>query len=269
MKTKKPKIMKNITTLLRLLFFIYATVILIGCSKDEISDMEYIEEITSKTTSGGSCSSVVNFGNLVVETSWDSGDKDDRDTYGACGVDGEPWMDRYSDNRVMMKCLKGDGHRTELKEDSGDEANLKKYKRMVFTAKYTNLPSHGVTIAQIHNRANNIKRPWLRLYIDSDRKFKIKETETNPTGSSSSYETYTGMKYASNGEVTITIWTGLSGQEKAKIRVDYNGGRFEETIYPTSAWNNYDDDFYLKAGVYTEGNDKTATVKYSAFSMKY
>ncbi|WP_025740293.1 polysaccharide lyase family 7 protein [Aquimarina pacifica] len=261
--------MKTTTTILKSLFFSCIIVAFVGCSKDEISDIDSTEDLTSKTTSGGSCSSAVNFSDLVVETSWDSGDKDDRDTYGACGVDGEPWMDRYSDNRVMMKCLVGDGHRTELKEETGDEANLTKYKKMVFTAKYTSLPSHGVTIAQIHNRANNIKRPWLRLYIDSDRKFKIKETETNPTGSSSDYETYTGMKYASNGEVTITIWTGLSGQEKAKIRVDYDGDRFEETIYPTSAWNNYDDDFYLKAGVYTEGDDKTATVKYSAFSIKH
>lgn len=237
---------------------------------DENNDLE-LENLTfSKDlllTNGGSCSTNVNFEDLVVETSWISGDKGDRDTFGACGVDNESWMDKATNGNFTFKCLAPDGHRTELKEEVGDESSLTKYKRMKFTAVYNNVPSHGVTIAQIHNRGTNVKRPWLRLYIDSDGKFKIKETETTPTQSTSTYSTYTGMAYSSGQLVDITIWTGVSGQENAKIRVDYNGARFEKSLVAAADWGSFMSDFYLKAGVYTEGEDKQAKVTYSEFEI--
>lgn len=258
--------MKKITLNVGLSFLVIF-ILLGSCTTEGVNGEILTSETESLKTSKGGCSTILDFSDLDVETSWVSGNKYDREQYAACGLDNEEWMDKYTDGRFMLKCLKEDGQRTELKEATGDEANLSDYKRMRFTAKFSNIPSHGVTIAQIHNRADGVKRPWLRLYLDGDKTFKIKETETNPTGSSSTYTTYAGMEYSVNEEVEITIWTGLSGQEKAKIRVDYNGTRFQETLYPSSAWSNFENDYYLKAGVYTEGADIEAKVIYSAFSI--
>jgi len=253
--------------------FIMSLFLFVGCEPSEIDveDEDKSENLTSSSElfqeSIKSCSPTVNFSNLLVETSWISMDKGDREEFGACGVDDEIWMDKYNDGRFMLKCLAADGHRTELKEGVGYESNLKQYRKMVFTGKFSNLPNHGVTIAQIHNRAQGIKRPWLRLYIDSDRKFKIKSTETTPNEAKSTYTTYEGMLYTQNTDVTITIWTGIAGQEKAKIRIDYNGMRFQQNLVPSVAWENFSEYFYLKAGVYTEGEDKEAKVTYSKFDI--
>jgi len=107
---------------------------------------------------------VVDFGDLEVETSWLSEDTGDRDVFDAADVDGEEWMDVYNSGIVMMKCLASDSHRTELKEKPGIEASLNTYKMMNYTATLTSIPSHGVTIAQIHNRGG-VQRPWIRVYV--------------------------------------------------------------------------------------------------------
>ncbi|MDO5969108.1 polysaccharide lyase family 7 protein [Flavivirga aquimarina] len=249
--------------------------IIMGCSVDEGKTPEQMEAVNLKPenlsakTSGGFCGPNVDFEDLVVETSWISGSTGNRSTFGACGVDNESWMDKYNDGIVMMKCLSGKGHRTELKENTGDESSLSTSKTMTFTAKYTNIAKNGISIAQIHNRGSGIKRPWIRLYIDDDRYIRIKETETNPTGSSSSYSTYTGPKYTSGNVITVTVKTGLSGQSKAEVKVQTNGNSWTKTLSPSSAWSSKSNTYYLKAGVYTEGNDKTCTVKYSYFSINH
>lgn len=240
-----------------------------SCNKDEndVEDLTLTSINEASKTSGGSCSSAVDFKDLTVETSWISNDKGDRDTFGACGVDDEDWMNRLNSGGVVMRCLSGDGHRTELKEDVGDEAPLDHYRRMSFTGKFTNLPEHGVTIAQIHNRHSSVKRPWIRVYIDDDKKVKIKETETSPNGSSSNYSTYTGPQYSSGDTMTITVWTGTSGQKKGKVKIETNGNTYQKVLWPSSSWDSYKNDYYLKAGVYTEGDDKEVKVKYDSFSI--
>ena len=235
-------------------------------SEENNTDILNIETKTLKLLDED-CSTAINFDDLNVETTWISGDEHYIEEYAACGLDNEAWASKFKDGKFMLRCLKDDDQRTELKEAKGDEANLAKYKRMRFTAKFNNIPTKGVTVAKIHNRAKGVKRPWLRLYLDSDSKFKIKETETDPTKESSTYSVYTGMEYSPNEEVEITVWTGLNEQEKAKIRIDYNGSRFQETLYPSSAWLDFENDYYLKTGVYTEGKDVEVEVVYSAFNI--
>ena len=242
-----------------------------SCSKDsddlenEIHDLSYTSSESHDFTSGGNCHSMRNFKDLVVETSWISNNTGDRDTFDACEVDNESWMDKLW-FAVDIKCRAGDGHRSELKEDSGDEAGLNTYKKMSFKGKLSSIPSNGVTIAQIHNRGSNVKRPWLRVYVDKDDKIKVKETETNPTGSSSSYSTYTGPSYTEGNDMEVTIWTGLSGQTKAKITVKTGGQTWtKNNIKPSSDWNSKSSSYYLKAGVYTEGDDKQPQMRYSKF----
>ena len=217
------------------------------------------EEVTETVSTG------VDFGDLDVETSWISEDKGDRDTFDASDVDGEEWMDVYNSGIVMMKCLAADGHRTELKEKSGVEASLDTYKKMAYTATLTSIPSHGVTIAQIHNRGG-VNRPWIRVYVDADRYIKIKTTETTPDEDSSTYEEYIGPKYTSGDEFTIVVTTENG---KASFDIITGGTSYNETLTPTGAWDDFENSFYLKAGVYTEGEDTQPQMKMSSFYINY
>lgn len=227
-----------------------------------------ISSFTTKTNKTSS-DDKVNFGNLVVETSWISKNKKQRKTFKANNVDDRVWMDKHSDGAVMMKCLAADGHRTELKEAVGDEANLNKYRKMSFTAQFTNIPENGVTIAQIHNRGKGVKRPWIRVYIDKDKRVKIKATLTNQLESKSTYEKFEGPKYKPGQEIKVTVRTGIKGQARAKFMVTTDGEFWEQELEPSSSWDVNKDTFYLKAGVYTEGEDKECTVKYSAFKIQH
>ena len=209
----------------------------------------------------------VDFGNLLVETSWISKDKSNRDTFTASEIDGQEWMDVYNSGEVMLKCLAADSHRTELKEKTGVEASLETYKKMSYTARLTSIPSHGVTIAQIHNRADGIVRPWIRIYVDADRYIKIKATKTTPWDpNGSTYTTYTGPKYTSGNTFSIAITTENGN---ATFAIETDGNNLNETISPETDWDNYNNSYYLKAGVYTEGEDTQPQMKFSAFSIAY
>ena len=256
------------------LFFISCSSEKANTDEDDIliepeAEIDDSETNNATKTPSGTCSTTVNFEDLVVETSWISQDTGNRNTFDACSVDGENWMDRYNTNIVMLTCLSGDSHRTELKENIGDEAALNHYKKMTFTAKFTGIPENGVTIAQIHNRGTDVKRPWIRLYFDHDKFIKIKETETNPTGSSSDYTTYTGPEYTENQEITITVITGENGEKKAEMSLQMGEISWAQALSPSEAWSTKSDTYYLKAGVYTEGNDTSPKVEYSAFSINH
>lgn len=213
---------------------------------------------------------IVDFGDLEVETSWISEDTGDRDSFDAVDVDGEDWMDVYNSGVVMMKCLAADSHRTELKEKSGDEAVLTKYKKMYYEATLTSIPSHGVTIAQVHNRTSGIKRPWIRVYVDADRYIKIKETLTTPWQTSeeggSTYSTWVGPKYTSGNQFSVEV---LVDNGSASFEIITDGETEGTTLTPYSDWDDYSAGYYLKAGVYTEGDDLQPQIKFNSFSVEY
>ncbi len=207
----------------------------------------------------------VDFGLLVVETSWVSKNTENRDTFLASSIDNENWMDVYENGNVMMSCLAGDSHRTELKENSGAEKPLSIYKKMAYTATLNNIPENGVTIAQIHNRGG-VNRPWIRVYVDDDKFIKIKATETTPDENKSTYNTYTGPLYTSGSEFSIRI-TAQNGS--AFFEINTGEASYNKTLTPSTDWNNYQNSYYLKAGVYTEGNDVEPLLEISKFSINY
>lgn len=251
----------------------YASVIaaltLFSCSNNQEYDetLKLNSDQLSEKTSGGTCGTAVNFQDLVVETSWTTGDTSDRDTFTACGVDDENWMDKYSNGNVTLKCLSGDGHRTELKEDSGDEAGLWSNKKMNFNAVYTDIPENGVTIAQVHNRHDDVERPFIRVYIDDDLKIKIKRTNTNmdDKDKEADYTTWISSYTYSAGQ-NLSFRSEIKGG-KVIIIIWHNNKKFQKYVSPTSNWSDYAQDYYYKAGLYTEGNDKEVKVEYSWFEL--
>lgn len=239
--------------------YLFIVALFFGCSSNsENEDIDNTEDPIATPKA-------VDFGALVVETSWISKNTSDRDTFLASAIDNRDWMDIYDNGNVMMTCLAGDSHRTELKENSGVEKSLSIYKKMEYTATLTNIPENGVTIAQIHNRGG-VNRPWVRVYIDDDKYIKIKATETTPDESKSTYSTYTGPLYSAGSEFSITITTqnGSASFEIKTENISYN-----KTLSPSSDWNNYQNHYYLKAGVYTEGDNMEPLLELNKFSIEY
>lgn len=243
--------------------YLFVFTIILSCSSNDAE--EVIDDSNDNTEDPIATPKAVDFGNLVVETSWISKNTSDRDTFTASAIDNQNWMDIYDNGNVMMSCLAGDSHRTELKENSGVEKPLSTYKKMEYTATLTNIPSNGVTVAQIHNRGG-VNRPWIRVYIDDDKYIKIKATETTPDESKSTYSTHIGPLYTAENEFSIQV---LIENNTATFQIITGGITYTKSLSPSTDWNNYQNSYYLKAGVYTEGDDVEPVLEMSTFSITY
>lgn len=242
--------------------YIFLFTIILSCTSNDDEDVDNSEDTVEDTTI---TPKAVDFGSLVVETSWLSKNTGDRDTFRASSIDNQSWMDVYDNGNVMMTCLADDSHRTELKENTGVEASLNSYRKMDYTATLTNTPSHGVTIAQIHNRGG-VRRPWIRVYVDDDKYIKIKATETTPDENSSTYSTYVGPLYTAGNEFSIQV---LIENNTAVFQIITADITFNQSLSPSTDWSNYSNSYYLKAGVYTEGDDVEPVLELSKFSVEY
>lgn len=199
-----------------------------------------------------------------IETSWFTGE-DSRTTqsFDPYETIGEEWYDKDGDT-YWLKSLKTDGNRTEWKEYSGKEAPLSVYKNMQYSAKFTEIPEHGVTIAQVHNRGG-VNRPLLRVYIHDDHKVWVKVTETTPDETTSTYTSYEGPDYIEGTNLKVQV---LIENEEIVINVETTDGNLNESIIPSSDWDDYSESYYLKAGVYTEGNDTFVTGVFDYFVVE-
>lgn len=201
-----------------------------------------------------------NLSTLQIETSWNTPDRstvsEDATTYG-------PTDYYYMDTDLMVLVSKEeDGKRTELKEEPGQERALTVPKTLSYTATIHNIPENGVTIAQVHNRGNGVLRPLVRVYIDDDLKVKYKLTDD--PDSPSEYTTIIGSLYqeGDNINVTVTLENGT-----ASFLTTTTSGSVEKTFTPSANWSPYSNSFYLKAGVYTEGNDTRPEIHFSEFEL--
>ena len=240
--------------------YLFLFTIILSCSSNAVE-----EEVDGVIEEPTITPKAVDFGVLVVETSWISKNTGNRDTFLASIIDNQDWMDIYDNGNIMMTCLADDSHRTELKENSGAEKPLSIYKKMAYTATLNNIPENGVTIAQIHNRGG-VNRPWIRVYVDDDKFIKIKATETTPDESKSTYSTHTGPLYTAGNEfsINVTIQNG-----SASFEISTNDITYTKSLTPSADWNNYQNSYYLKAGVYTEGDDVEPVLEMSTFSVTY
>ena len=226
-------------------------------SDDDNSNEEEEEEETPSTDLSGT----FNLEDFQIETSWLSGENSTSTTsFTATSKDNEDWYDKVG-NTYWLKSLETDGNRTEWKEYPGKEASLSTYKKMEYKAIVEDIPENGVTIAQVHNRGG-VNRPLLRVYIDDDRYIKIKVTSTDPSASSSSYDVYEGPFYREGTDFTVRV---LTQSGRVSINVITTNGSMSETITPSGDWDDWDDSYYLKAGVYTEGDDTNPKITFDYF----
>jgi len=156
-----------------------------------------------------------------------------------------------------------DGKRTEWKESG--ESSLYTNKIMKYEASLTNVPEHGVTIAQLHNRGEddvNVKRPFIRVYVEDGRIY-IKETINDLTNSSGDWDdAVEGPKYTEGSKFKVQLTVG-SG--KLNIKIETTSGTLDENFTPNVTNEDYNNTYYFKAGVYSEGFDKEPTIRFYSF----
>lgn len=175
---------------------------------------------------------------------------------------------RLSGGDYYLTCDKYEGKRTEWKEDSGYERSLSTSKVMKYEASLTNIPGDGVTVAQMHNRyssgSEKSRRPLLRVYIE-DGKIRVKKTNNDLTNTSGSYDSeVVGPSYSEGSKFKVQLTTG-SG--KVNVKIETSSGTLDQDFSPYTGGNysDYDDKFYFKAGVYTEGHDVSPTMRFYSF----
>lgn len=247
--------MKNPSVIL--LIFLY---IFFNCSSKESTESNNQTPTTPVIINNNKPGDHFELATLQIETSWNT---PDRSTVSetASTFNSTDFFFMEGDNMVLVS-KESDGKRTELKEKPGEEKSLNDYKKLTYTAKVENIPENGVTIAQVHNRADGVQRPLVRVYIDDDLKIKFKLTDD--PDSASTYTTITGPVYDESSifSVIVLIENGV-----AEFSVDTTNGSLNHTFTPSNNWSPYSSSYYLKAGVYTEGNDIKPKISFSEFVL--
>lgn len=163
------------------------------------------------------------------------------------------WLSQ--NNRMVLESHATNKKRTELKET--DSNALGTLHTMYYVAYVNNIPTDGVTIAQIHNRAG-AEKPLLRVEIGDDKKIHIIEALTIEKDDSSSdyYDKRTSsFTYTENTKIIVRLRLKSNGKVQAYIK--YDGQTMSRTFTPESDWRDSDvaKGFYFKAGVYNDSGD--------------
>jgi hypothetical protein len=214
-----------------------------------------------KTTARATLGSF-NFADFDGETSSGSGGTiSNRAYFNPTTTDDMFYFDVDASGYRVFKCFAPKSNRTEIKEKQGLESSLSTAKDMEYIAKLESIPSLGVTVGQVHNRGSGVNRPLLRVYVYNG-KFYIKTTTNNPSQSTGTYSTITGPSYTAGTDYTLRI---RFSNGDVLITITTTSATLDSTITPTSSWNSYSTKYYLKAGVYTEGNDLEPKLSMKAF----
>lgn len=161
--------------------------------------------------------------------------------------------------------------RTEIRQNKN--LSLGKYSAMNFVAVIENTPSSnpkkGVTIGQIHNDAEGVKRPLLRVEITGGNAVRVVVTDNYLKG---------------EGDTENDFFTSFKNKDQIACKIEINGeankvsvivnnvttGKSETKSYSVSKlWQEMDGEFYYKAGAYTQVDGPKTKVSYSKFEFLY
>jgi hypothetical protein len=255
------------------LFFLFS-IVLASCSADQsIADIN--EELTTTALISSSLSNFY-LGNLQIEESWNA-TINNNGTYSTTShsidltntVDEEYFYENNDESELNLKCKAEDGRRAEFKEPTGDEGPLTQYRKIDFTASYYNIPENGVTIAQVHNRGDGGGKPLFRLELEADGTLKTILRDLPNGTSPTDTKSIPNFEYDEGSNIRIILKRN-NGLVYLKIRQN-SSWVINTTFEAPEAWSSSDVEYYyyLKAGVYTEGNDEEATVNYTKFKISY
>ncbi len=248
--------------------------ILANCSADQ-SLVDITDELTDTTLISGSLSNF-DLGDLQIEESWYT-TINNSGTYSTTShdidlsntIDEEYFYENSAGTQLNLKCKAENGRRAEFKEPTGGEGPLTEYRKIDFTAAYYNIPENGVTIAQVHNRGDGGGKPLFRLELEANGTLKTVLRDL-PNGTSTTNTNIIHNFIYDEGSSIRIILKKYNDLIYLKIRQN-NSWIINTTFEAPDAWNENDvkDYYYLKAGVYTEGDDVQARVKYKKFKISY
>ncbi|MEM6687167.1 MAG: polysaccharide lyase family 7 protein, partial [Bacteroidota bacterium] len=267
---------------IRVVMLLFVALIM-SCSDDvdldaAAFDEETVDQNVAKFASTGSFT----LNNIQIETtkSCSSGtrtvSKNATDTNNTNGGTNDSYFigkyKRNSDGSYKLTSCKEKSRRTEWKQKSGQEASLNTTRTMTYKAKFSDYPSGGVTIAQLHNRGD-AERPLLRVEIKNG-KIRCYITTTYKKNQGSTYETslqsYTAgtdldlKMEVGNNRVKITVKTGSVTRTATYTT---NNSNYKKVIHSKWFDSGVKNDFYFKAGVYNDSGDgsKTPDATFTSF----
>jgi hypothetical protein len=175
------------------------------------------------------------------------------------------------DSLMVLTSAGKKNDRTEIRQDKN--LSLNKYSAMSFSATYENVPSSnskkGVTIGQIHNDANGVKRPLLRVEIAGGNAVRVIVTDSYLKGEGDTdNDFFTTFKEKDQLDCKIEI---NEADNKVTVIIKNNtSGKSEQKFYKVSKlWQEMDGEFYFKAGAYTQVDGPKTKVSYSKFQFLY
>jgi hypothetical protein len=175
------------------------------------------------------------------------------------------------DNLLVVTSTGKKNDRTEIRQDKN--LSLNTYSAMAFSATYENVPSSnskkGVTIGQIHNDANGVKRPLLRVEIAGGNAVRVIVTDSYLKGEGDTdNDFFTSFKEKDQLDCKIEI---NEADNKVTVIIKNNTtGKSEQKTYKVSKlWQEKDGEFYFKAGAYTQVDGPKTKVSYSKFQFIY
>ena len=180
-----------------------------------------------------------------------------------------------SNNTYKLTSCAQDGRRTEWKLKSTKEFTLNTTKTMEYKASFSDYPSAGVTIGQVHCRGV-AGRPLLRVEI-LNGSVKCVITDTHVKDSGNTYTSSSLVSYTSGNDLDIKVQVG---GDKIIVTATTNGSTGSVTYDKNATSNTYKinnkwyestviDHFYFKAGVYNDSgnNSNTPDATFKSFKI--
>lgn len=211
--------------------------------------------------------------NLVIEHSYNLGGCDsppcDTDSEGIehafanNNVPNDPYFYLSSDEAELnLLCQLDKGRRAEFKQIS--RGPLTSFASLELTGVYYDIPSKGVTIAQVHNRGGNSNKPFFRLVLHPDGLETVirKDPEVSSSQTSFSKKDFSFLNNADYDKFVLTT-TVEKSNGLVHINVLQDGVSVLDESYGADSTTKWVTDtgiangFYLKGGLYNDDGPHT------------
>ena len=161
--------------------------------------------------------------------------------------------------------------RTELRQKK--KLSLNDASSMYFDAIIVNTPKtnkkKGVTIGQIHNSADGVKRPLLRIEIAGGNQIRSVVTNTYVKGEGKVKNDFL-VPFKDGDNITCKIKIKKSGNEIMVEVKNITKNLKQKISYKVNdLWLEKDGEFYFKAGAYTQVTGPETKIFYNEFRYKY
>lgn len=148
--------------------------------------------------------------------------------------------------------------RTEIKQKNSFSSDQRK--TMKFKAQVQYLPGgSGVTIAQMHNRHSDAKRPLVKLVL-TQGKVRLMLNETYKGTASVYKKDYVNFR---DGQFLTVVIDNLKNRNlKIYVRNDNTGQNFQQIVKIKPVWDKVKNHYYFKTGLYNQGSGNSPRISY-------